>query len=62
MKTFIPHHLVCKSCDRVITMFLDEGDYKKYKDGSLTLEEAMSYLDPDEKEFFLLGKCQDCLE
>ena len=53
------YHLECVGCSQESAINADQRDVESWRDGEL-IQDAMPYLDADQREMFISGTCPTC--
>lgn len=52
----------CNMCGRIFQIFYNREDMVDWLSGSRSIQDAMPYLTPGERELFLSYTCNDCFD
>jgi hypothetical protein len=61
MSRFTPHRHYCRPCGRSETITYRDSDLSLWRKG-MVIQQAFSYLTPDQREMIKTGICAECWE
>lgn len=52
----------CRVCGKTVNLVIEQEDFRKFKNHEGMVQDIFPYLDEDEREMLISGRCSDCWE